>query len=205
MEPRGCNWWQSVANRIGAEAAKSSQTVAVGCHRLPNGAHGKEGVSGSSPEEGFVKCLQIATLLLSVRRTRGHILDTSAVRATHRDGSRRLLTQPSWRDTIASIAEVPAKMRRPLSELARERPPLYREGVAVLPPPYHRKPTSYTTSWELTECPSLKLEARPRRQDTRVCAASCTDAGTSRGRPGSLVASTAASHAAAAASANSVA
>ncbi len=95
------------------------------------------------------------------------------------------------------------------------------------------KPTSYATSWDLTECrrssfprdselltrsrirPLVGLAAerqgkhaarrgRPRRQEKRVCAASCTDAGTSRGRPGSTVASTAESHAAAAARANSV-
>jgi hypothetical protein len=29
--------------------------VATGCHRLPATFHGKEGVSGSSPEEGFAK------------------------------------------------------------------------------------------------------------------------------------------------------
>lgn len=51
----------------------------------------------------------------------------------------------------------------------------------------------------------LDVEAQPRRQDARVWAASCTDGETSRGRPGSAVANTAASHAAAAARANSVA
>ena len=45
MEPRGCNRWQSVANRIAAETAKQAKTVAVGCD-------GKEGVDGSSPSEG---------------------------------------------------------------------------------------------------------------------------------------------------------
>jgi len=55
MEPRGCNRWQSVANRMGAEAAKTSQTVAEGCNRLPEKFHGKEGVDGSSPSEGLHK------------------------------------------------------------------------------------------------------------------------------------------------------
>ncbi len=27
--------------------------VAIGCHRLPAKSHGKEGVDGSSPSEGF--------------------------------------------------------------------------------------------------------------------------------------------------------
>jgi hypothetical protein len=36
----------------------SRQTVATDCHRLPFGSHGKEGVSGSSPEEGSAKAPQ---------------------------------------------------------------------------------------------------------------------------------------------------
>jgi hypothetical protein len=48
MEPRGCNRWQSAANRLGLEAAKTSE---IRCHRLP--PDGKEGVDGSSPSEGF--------------------------------------------------------------------------------------------------------------------------------------------------------
>jgi hypothetical protein len=31
------------------------ETVATGCHRLPFGSHGKEGVDGSSPSEGSAK------------------------------------------------------------------------------------------------------------------------------------------------------
>jgi hypothetical protein len=54
-------------NRGGATGGKSSgrqkpenrlnwrQTVADGCHRLPFGSHGKEGVDGSSPSEGSAK------------------------------------------------------------------------------------------------------------------------------------------------------
>jgi hypothetical protein len=57
-------------NRGGATGGKGSgrqkpqnglnqwETVAVGCHRLPFGSHGKEGVSGSSPEEGSAKAPQ---------------------------------------------------------------------------------------------------------------------------------------------------
>src|SRR5712691_2370480 len=32
---------------------KQAKTVAAGCDQLPFGFHGKEGVDGSSPEEGF--------------------------------------------------------------------------------------------------------------------------------------------------------
>jgi hypothetical protein len=44
-----------VANRAAAKTADHAKTVAVGCGRLPIAAHGKEGVSGSSPEEGSAK------------------------------------------------------------------------------------------------------------------------------------------------------
>jgi hypothetical protein len=43
VEPRGCNRWQSVANRIGAEAAKTSENRCRGCHGLPEAFHGKGG------------------------------------------------------------------------------------------------------------------------------------------------------------------
>jgi hypothetical protein len=32
-----------------------AKTVAAGCHRSPKGAHGKQGVDGSSPSEGFAE------------------------------------------------------------------------------------------------------------------------------------------------------
>jgi hypothetical protein len=34
---------------------KQAKTFAVGCDRLPEMFHGKEGVSGSNPEEGSAK------------------------------------------------------------------------------------------------------------------------------------------------------
>ncbi len=54
----GGNRWQ-----IGSAQTrpKQAKTVAAGCDRLPFGAHGKEGVSGSSPEEGSAKPPQNAT------------------------------------------------------------------------------------------------------------------------------------------------
>ena len=48
----GGNQWQMRPTRMSRNQAK---TVAAGCHRLPGAAHGKEGVSGSSPEEGSAK------------------------------------------------------------------------------------------------------------------------------------------------------
>ena len=53
MEPRGCNRGQPVANRKASETAETGKTVAAGCHQLPQTFHGKEGVDGSSPSEGF--------------------------------------------------------------------------------------------------------------------------------------------------------
>jgi hypothetical protein len=54
-EPNGRNPWQAVANRKAAEQLKQAQAVATGCDKLPIGAHGKEGVDGSSPSEGSAK------------------------------------------------------------------------------------------------------------------------------------------------------
>jgi hypothetical protein len=34
---------------------KQAKSVAAGCHRLPATFHGKEGVDGSSPSEGFTE------------------------------------------------------------------------------------------------------------------------------------------------------
>jgi hypothetical protein len=56
MEPL---WSPAVANggnqrQIGEalNPRKQAKSVAIGCHRLPENIHGKEGVDGSSPEEG---------------------------------------------------------------------------------------------------------------------------------------------------------
>ena len=59
MEPSGRNQWQPVANGKAPKPARTSQTVATGCNQLPIGAHGKEGVDGSSPSEGSAKAQQM--------------------------------------------------------------------------------------------------------------------------------------------------
>ena len=53
----GGNQWR-IAN--GAKPLKQAKTVAVGCDQLPEAAHGKEGVDGSSPSEGSQKFLLIS-------------------------------------------------------------------------------------------------------------------------------------------------
>jgi hypothetical protein len=45
----GSNRWQMGGR---PERLKQAKTVAVGCDRLPEPFHGKEGVDGSSPSEG---------------------------------------------------------------------------------------------------------------------------------------------------------
>jgi hypothetical protein len=48
----GSNRWQMGGR---PERLKQAKTVAVGCDRLPEPFHGKEGVDGSSPSEGSCK------------------------------------------------------------------------------------------------------------------------------------------------------
>ena len=55
MERSGRNGSQAVANGVAAKRLEQAKTVAVGCDWLPIGAHGKEGVDGSSPSESFTK------------------------------------------------------------------------------------------------------------------------------------------------------
>jgi hypothetical protein len=55
MEQSGRNRRQTVAIGPGAKRLKQAKTVAVGCHRLPEKFHGKEGVDGSSPSEGLAQ------------------------------------------------------------------------------------------------------------------------------------------------------
>jgi hypothetical protein len=52
----GGNQWQI---RRSQERLSEAETLAVGCDQLPIGAHGKEGVDGSSPSEGSSKAAQI--------------------------------------------------------------------------------------------------------------------------------------------------
>ena len=53
MEPRGRNRWQPVANGTRSKPLKQADPQPVATHGNRFAAHGKEGVSGSSPEEGF--------------------------------------------------------------------------------------------------------------------------------------------------------
>ena len=62
MEPL---WSPAVATRSNRwqmgrphERLKHAKTLAVGCDRLPETFHGKEGVDGSSPSEGSAKAPQ---------------------------------------------------------------------------------------------------------------------------------------------------
>jgi len=52
LEQRGRNRWQTFGSPDAEKWLELRETVATGCHRLLFESHGKEGVSGSSPEEG---------------------------------------------------------------------------------------------------------------------------------------------------------
>ncbi|MBN2839635.1 MAG: hypothetical protein JXP37_01580, partial [Coriobacteriia bacterium] len=84
------------SKRDGAENGslkrKPLPSVATSC---PTRSMVRRGSTVRVRQRAYLKCLQIDTLLLSVARTRGHIPDTSAVRATHGDVSRRLPTRLS--------------------------------------------------------------------------------------------------------------
>jgi hypothetical protein len=82
---------------------------------LPETFHGKEGVDGSSPSEGFKKVLQI-TILCCPSEEHGHIPDTFAVRATQRDVARDFLTRCCMTDAGTPADETPAQMPLPLPD-----------------------------------------------------------------------------------------
>jgi hypothetical protein len=58
METGGRSRWQSDATLVTQVHSKYLQTPASGSALLLLGAHGKEGVDGSSPSEGFSKAPQ---------------------------------------------------------------------------------------------------------------------------------------------------
>src|SRR5215207_1452829 len=91
----------------------------------------RRGSNGSSCQRAYLKCLQIGTLLLAIRRTRGHIPDTSAVRATHRDVSRRRPTRLQEARSRRRLKKLPAnrKLRLPAGA-GTLTPSPSREGVS---------------------------------------------------------------------------
>jgi len=63
----GGNRWQMRPRR---KPLRQAKPVAVGCDHLPESFHGKEGVDGSSPSEGFTKGQQMAFFVASTRYAR---------------------------------------------------------------------------------------------------------------------------------------
>jgi hypothetical protein len=55
MEPSGGNQWQPLANAEARKRLKQADRQPVATHGNRFGAHGKEGVNGSSPLEGSAK------------------------------------------------------------------------------------------------------------------------------------------------------
>jgi hypothetical protein len=84
----GSNRWQMGGR---PERLKQAKTVAVGCDRLPEPFHGKEGVDGSSPSEGLPKVPAnrhfVVVCPLNTRTQNGHICGT-------RDAPRRFAAPP---------------------------------------------------------------------------------------------------------------
>jgi hypothetical protein len=66
MEPSGRNRWRPVANATGPTGPEQVSTLATNCHRWQRRAHGKEGVDGSSPSEGFAKAPDIGAFFVGV-------------------------------------------------------------------------------------------------------------------------------------------
>ena len=92
MEPSGCNRRQPVANVNAPEnGSDSRKPLPWAATRLPEAFHGKEGVDGSSPSEGFNKVPAnwrfVVVYPLNTRTHSGHIRGT-------RDARRRLATPP---------------------------------------------------------------------------------------------------------------
>jgi hypothetical protein len=65
MEPSGRNWWQPLASGRARKRLKQADRQPVATHGNRLGAHGKEGVNGSSPLEGFREAPAQQLLLLS--------------------------------------------------------------------------------------------------------------------------------------------
>jgi hypothetical protein len=63
--PAGATRGKSVANAQPQKRRKQAKSVAVGWARLPETFHGKEGVSGSSPEEGSKDVIPICLTAVS--------------------------------------------------------------------------------------------------------------------------------------------
>jgi len=120
---------QSTANRIRARTAKQAKTVAIDCHGLPFGSHGKqgvcrglppvaggplpakEGVDGSSPAEGF------SVLLLSPRSV-AHVGGGGLgrrPRSLHRSPPLHSAALRS-RETAREPGEMPGEASRPDAE-----------------------------------------------------------------------------------------
>ena len=120
MEPSGRNPWQPVANGGTRKRLKQAKTVAVGCDQLPIGAHGKEGVDGSSPSEGSSQ--------RKIPGNRGFMLSKQHHGAPphyRRDGysARRAAAKPLQIDLLPGTSEHLPKREGVGSRAARRGPP----------------------------------------------------------------------------------
>jgi hypothetical protein len=132
---------------------KQAQTVALGCDQLPRRAHGKEGVDGSSPSEGFAKAPQIWRFsslvdLRDFQRAAGMepIMELSGPEVGARADCRRSQPKaPSSRELDrASARSVPRNQQHRHITAGPARPCLRSDG-SLRPPEVHH------VSWKTSE------------------------------------------------------
>jgi hypothetical protein len=70
MEPSGRNRWQPVANGTHSKTLKQADPQPVATRGNRFGAHGKEGVDGSSPSEGSAKTPHVGAFAYVFSRRR---------------------------------------------------------------------------------------------------------------------------------------
>ena len=159
----GGNRWQIRHRRKPRNQAK---TVAVGCDRLPRRAHGKEGVDGSSPSEGFDKMPangHFVVVCPNNTRVRGGYIPGT------RDALRSLATSGGTVHQMGVdefVDEVPANRPHPSSRWARARPPPSREEIMRAAWPRSRTPITRPDVTAGTRNSPSRLRFRPLSQLT---------------------------------------
>ena len=157
------NRWQMREPRKRLEQAK---TAATGCDQLPIGAHGKEGVDGSSPSEGFDKMPANGHFVVvcpnNTRVGGGHIPGT-------RDALRSRATSGGTVHQMSVdefVDEVPANRPQRCLDGRERDPPPSREEVMRAAWPRSRTPVTRPDVTAGTRNSPSRLRFRPLSQLT---------------------------------------
>jgi len=118
----GGNQWQK---RSARKPRKQANSVAAGCRGLPETLHGKEGVNGSSPSEGFHKKPANGSFLASAAYAHRSIVPEPDLDAERTDLSaaqiclhlRQSATSPRGRVKAADLCPVIFSSRRSVRQL----------------------------------------------------------------------------------------